>query len=55
MLSGLMTEDRILKSLTVGIVVDAKDHSAAAFYRRFGFIALPGKSDRLLLPNAAYF
>ncbi len=39
----------------VGIVVDAKDDSAAAFYRHFGFIALPGKSDRLLLPNAAYF
>ena len=55
MLSGLMTEDWILKSLTVGIVVDAKDDSAAAFYRHFGFIALPGKSDRLLLPNAAYF
>ncbi|MFI3221782.1 MAG: hypothetical protein QX191_01975 [Methylococcaceae bacterium] len=56
MLSGLMTEDWILKSLTVvGIVVDAKADSAPAFYRRFGFIALPGKSDRLLLPNAAYF
>ena len=39
----------------VGIVVDAKDDSAPAFYRRFGFIALPGKADRLLLPNAAYF
>ncbi len=38
----------------VGIVVDAKDATAAAFYRHFGFIALPGKSDRLLLPNAAF-
>lgn len=39
----------------VGIVVDAKNDSAAAVYRHFGFIALPGKSDRLFLPNAAYF
>ena len=56
MLSALMTERLIRKSLAVvRIVVDAKDDSAAAFYRHFGFIALPGKSDRLLLPNAAYF
>ena len=39
----------------VGIVVDAKDDSAAAFCRHFGFIALPGKSGRFLLPNAAFF
>ncbi|MEI6334786.1 MAG: GNAT family N-acetyltransferase [Methylococcaceae bacterium] len=39
----------------VGIVVDAKDDSAAAFYRHFGFIALAGKSDRFLLPNAAFY
>ncbi|MBK5970917.1 MULTISPECIES: GNAT family N-acetyltransferase [Thiorhodovibrio] len=32
------------------IVVDAKDASAAAFYRHFGFIPLPGCPDRLLLP-----
>ena len=32
------------------IVVDAKDTSAAAFYRHFGFIPLPGCPDRLLLP-----
>ena len=36
-----------------GIVVDAKDESAAAFYRHFGFVPLPGKSDRLLLPAKA--
>ena len=39
----------------VGIVVDTKDDSAAAFYRHFGFIALLGKSGRFLLPNAAFF
>lgn len=37
-----------------GIVVDAKDSDAAAFYRHFGFLALPGKSDRLLLPATAF-
>lgn len=38
----------------VGIIVDAKDDSAAAFYRHFGFIELPGKPGRLLLPAAAF-
>lgn len=37
----------------VGIVVDAKDDSAATFYRHFGFIPLPGQSRRLLLPAKA--
>lgn len=34
----------------VGIVVDAKDQTAAAFYRHFGFMPLPGRPDRFLLP-----
>jgi GNAT superfamily N-acetyltransferase len=38
----------------VGIIVDAKTDSAIAFYRHFGFIELPGKTDRLLLPAAAF-
>lgn len=38
----------------VGIIVDAKDDSAAAFYRHFGFIELSGKSDRLLLPVTVF-
>lgn len=33
-----------------GIVVDAKDDEAAAFYRHFGFVPLPGQPGRLLLP-----
>lgn len=33
-----------------GVVVDAKDDSAAAFYRHFGFVPMPGQSHRLLLP-----
>jgi GNAT superfamily N-acetyltransferase len=38
----------------VGIIVDAKDDSAAAFYHHFGFIELPGRSDRLMLPASAF-
>lgn len=33
-----------------GIVVDAKDQTAAAFYRHFGFTPLPGRPDRFWLP-----
>lgn len=33
-----------------GIVVDAKDESAARFYTHLGFVALPGQCTRLLLP-----
>lgn len=37
-----------------GIVVDAKDASAAAFYQHFGFSALSGQPERWLLPAAAF-
>ncbi len=37
-----------------GLVVDAKDETAAAFYRHFGFIPLPGQPERLLLPRTAF-
>ena len=33
-----------------GIVVDAKDETAAAFYTHFGFVPLPGQPNRILLP-----
>lgn len=33
-----------------GIVVDAKDESAARFYAHFGFVPMPGQPRRLLLP-----
>jgi GNAT superfamily N-acetyltransferase len=36
-----------------GIVVDAKDVSAARFYAHFGFVPMPGPSSRLLLPAKA--
>ena len=38
----------------VGIVVDAKDEAAAAFYRHFGFVPLPGLPDRMLLPAKVF-
>ncbi len=38
----------------VGMVVDVKDASAAAFYQHFGFSALPGQSERWFLPAAAF-
>jgi ribosomal protein S18 acetylase RimI-like enzyme len=37
-----------------GIVVDAKNAAAEAFYRHLGFIPLPGGPDRLLLPAGAF-
>lgn len=32
-----------------GVIVDAKDANAEAFYRHFGFVPLPGRADRLFL------
>lgn len=37
-----------------GIIVDAKDEAAVAFYQHFGFIDLPGQANRLLLPASAF-
>jgi GNAT superfamily N-acetyltransferase len=37
-----------------GIIVDAKNEIAAAFYRHFGFVALAGQADRMLLPSKAF-
>lgn len=35
---------------SLAVVVDAKDEKAAAFYRSYGFIDLPGHSSRLFIP-----
>jgi predicted GNAT family N-acyltransferase len=35
------------------VVVDAKDEEAAAFYRHYGFVALPSKPNRLFLPTTS--
>ncbi len=37
-----------------GIIVAAKDETAAAFYQHFGFKPLPGQPERLILPSAAF-
>ena len=36
------------------LVVDAKSPQAAAFYRHFGFIELPGQAGRWMLPRAHF-
>lgn len=35
---------------SAGIIVDSKDESGAAFYRKYGFIELPAIERRLFLP-----
>jgi ribosomal protein S18 acetylase RimI-like enzyme len=37
-----------------GIVVEAKNIEAAAFYRHFGFVDLQGQARRLLLPSSVF-
>jgi len=37
-----------------GIIVDAKDDEASAFYKHFGFIQLQGQADRMMLPASAF-
>lgn len=37
---------------SVAVVVDAKDHSAASFYERYGFIHFADQPSRLFLPMA---
>lgn len=37
-----------------GIIVDAKDDKASAFYKHFGFIPLQGQGDRMVLPASVF-
>ena len=37
-----------------GIIVDAKDDVAIAFYKHFGFILLQGQSVRMMLPASVF-
>jgi predicted GNAT family N-acyltransferase len=37
---------------SAAVVVDAKDDQATAFYRKYGFLELPGMTRRLFLPMA---
>lgn len=38
----------------MGIIVDAKDDDAIAFYEHFSFISVPGHSDKMLLSASAF-
>ena len=56
-LGGALLADALVRSVRAEIaayamVVDAKDESAAAFYRHHGFIALPDQPLLLFLPLA---
>ncbi len=37
-----------------GIIVDAKDDNAIAFYKHFGFIPLQGQAERMMLPASVF-
>ncbi|MBK9161020.1 MAG: GNAT family N-acetyltransferase [Nitrosomonadales bacterium] len=37
-----------------GIIVDAKDDEAIAFYEHFGFIPVQGQAERMLLPASLF-
>lgn len=58
-LGEFMLMDALKRTLDVtpqiasaAVVVDAKSDAAAAFYRKYGFIDLPGIARRLFLPMA---
>ncbi|HEX5339055.1 MAG TPA: GNAT family N-acetyltransferase [Gallionella sp.] len=37
-----------------GIIVDAKDAQATAFYKHFGFVSLSGQTDKMMLPASVF-
>ena len=56
-LGATLLMDALHRSLTysreiasAGVIVDAKDPAAAAFYRKYGFLELPTIERRLFLP-----
>jgi len=56
-LGGALLADALLRSMRAEIaayalVVDAKDESAAAFYKHHGLVALPNQALKLFLPLA---
>lgn len=58
-LGGILLIDALARILQAGgevasyaAVVDAKDDSAVAFYRKYGFIPFPSRPNRLFLPVA---
>ncbi|MCE1183357.1 MAG: GNAT family N-acetyltransferase [Rhodocyclales bacterium] len=60
-LGGILLADALLKVCQAsqvlamaGMIVDAKDDKASAFYRHHGFIPMPGQTGRMLLPAKAF-
>lgn len=60
-LGGVLLADALLKVAhasqvlaMAGMIVDAKDEPAAAFYRHFGFVEMPGQPGRLILSAKAF-
>lgn len=60
-LGGILLADACLKVVhasavlaVAGLVVDTKSETAAAFYRHYGFISLPGAPGRMLLSSKAF-
>ncbi len=54
---GMLLAEALRRSLvhsqliaSFAVVVDAKDDTAVAFYRSYGFIGLPGHANRMFLP-----
>lgn len=57
-LGGILLADALLKVAQAskvlamaGMIVDAKNDEAAAFYRHFGFVDMPGQPGRLMLSS----
>ena len=60
-LGGILLADALIKVVRASqvlamasMIVDAKNEAAAAFYRHYGFVALPGQPGRLLLSAKAF-
>lgn len=54
LVDALMRTQRIYREAGgIGLFVDAVDERAAAYYRRFGFVAAPDNPLLLFLPTAA--
>ena len=58
-LGGILLADALLRSARAEIaafalIVEAKDENAAAFYRHFGFVPFPDRTDKLFYPLSCF-
>jgi hypothetical protein len=49
-----ITKETAEKVGIIGMIVDAKNESAAAFYEGFGFRRIQGSKNRLVLPLSSF-